>query len=177
VSFHFVRTRVEIALASAPWPEADALILPTNDYLWMATGPALETKMLAGEEAELAAVRLGPIPPGQVMIAPAGSLPLAAIIHTAVMGQDLHVDGPLAAQALAHAVKTAGDRKWSRLLIHSILATGRGTRPEVLRGALSNIVDIFLDETPVRSVTFLVENEAERSVLHEAMLRIVQGHP
>jgi O-acetyl-ADP-ribose deacetylase (regulator of RNase III) len=177
VSFHFVHTRVEIGSASAPWPAADALVLPTNDYLWMATGPALETKKLAGEEAELAAVRMGPIPQGEIAIATAGSLPLDGIIHAAVMGQDLQVDGERAAQALARAMRVAGERKWSRLLVHSLLGTGRGTRPEVVRSALAAIVDIFLDETPLRTVTLLAESDAERSILHEAMMRIVQGHP
>lgn len=177
MSFHFVRTRVDLSAASSPWPEADALVLPTNDYLWMATGPALETKKLAGEEAELAAVRLGPIPAGEIAVAPAGMLPLSGIIHAAVMGQDLILDGDMAAEAVARAIRVAGERKWTRLIIHSFLATGRGTRPESIRGALRAMVEIFLDETPLRSVTLLVENEAERAVLHEAMMRILQEHP
>ena len=177
MSFHFVHTRVDLALASAPWPEADALVLPTNDYLWMATGPALETKKIAGEEAELAAVRLGPIPAGDIAVAPAGALSLSGIIHAAVMGQDLVFDAEMAARALDRAIRFAGERKWNRVLVHSLLATGRGTRPEAIRGPLKAMVEIFLDETPLRSVTLLVENEAERAVLHEALMRILQEHP
>ena len=176
MSFHFVHTRVDISLAGAPWPDADALILPTNDYLWMATGPALETKQRAGEEAELAAVRLGPVPPGDVVVASPGDLPLAGIVHAAVMGQDLEVDGALAAQAMARAVRIAAERKWARLLVHSLLATGRGTRPDVVHGALAAMVDLLLDETPIRTMTLLAENDLERAILHDAMLRIVQGH-
>ena len=65
MSFQFVHTKVMIAPSAPPWPEADALVLPTNDYLWMATGPALDVKQMTGDEIELAAVRQGPVDPGQ----------------------------------------------------------------------------------------------------------------
>lgn len=176
MSFHFVHTRIDMLAASARWPEADALVLPTNDYLWMATGPALETKKIAGEEAELAAVRLGPIPMGDAVVAPAGMLPVSAIVHAAVMGQDLLVDGAAAAAAIERAMNIAAERKWTRLIVHSLLATGRGTRPETIRAHLATMVSHFLDETPLRNVTLLVENDAERAILHEAIMRIVQDH-
>jgi hypothetical protein len=176
VSFHFVHTRIDMLAASARWPEADALILPTNDYLWMATGPALETKKIAGEDAELAAVRLGPIPVGDAVIATPGALPVSAIIHIAVMGQDLMVDGAAAAGAIERALALAAGKRWTKLIVHSLLATGRGTRPDTVRGHLAAMVNHCLDETPLRHVTLLVENDSERAILHEAIMRIVQEH-
>ena len=89
MSFQFVQTKVAITLSESPWPDADALVLPTNDYLWMATGPALEINQRAGEEVEIEAVRQGPIAQGTVAVTSAGPLPFAGIIHAAVMGQEL----------------------------------------------------------------------------------------
>jgi hypothetical protein len=176
VSFHFVRTRVEFSPARLAWPEADALVLPTNDYLWMATGPALEIKKLAGEEVEFSAVRLGPIPLGDVVVGPAGNLPLSGIIHAAVMGQDLQLDTEKAALAIERALQLGVTRKWPRLLLHSLLATGRGTKPEAIRAPLSRLVEFLLEGTSLRSITILLANEGEGPIFHEAMLRIVQGH-
>ncbi len=72
MSFHFVQTRVDIQDPATRWPEADALFLPTNDYLWMAAGPALAVKQAAGAEIELAAVRQGPIGLGEVVVTEGG---------------------------------------------------------------------------------------------------------
>ncbi len=176
MSFHFVRTRVDIALASAPWPGADALVLPTNDYLWMATGPALETKKLAGEEAELAAVRLGPIPQGQVVVAHAGSLPTER-------NHPRRCDGPGSAGRRQRGGPGPGpggaDGGGAKVEPHPRPLDPwprDAERARRLSGAtLAAIVDIFLDDTSLRTVTLLAENDAERSILHEAMMRIVQG--
>jgi O-acetyl-ADP-ribose deacetylase (regulator of RNase III) len=171
-----MHTRVEIALSTAGLPEADGLLLPTNDYLWMAAGPALELKTQAGEEVEIEAVRQGPIALGEVVATAAGSLALSGILHAAVMGQDLHLQEEAAAQAIRKGLAAAGKRKWSRLLVHSFLATGRGTHREVAARVLGALVDELLEGGSLREVTLLASDEAEHGLLHDAMLRIIQGH-
>ena len=174
--FQFVRTRVEIALATAVWPDADVLVLPTNDCLWMAAGPALDVKKAAGAEVELSAVRMGPIPIGENVVTGAGSLPLAGIIHAAVMGQDLQVKDDGAASAIRGSLETAVQKRWVRVLIHSLLATGHRTRPETLRSVIGSLVDSLLEGSPLREVTLLAADQTERTILHEAVLHNIQGH-
>ncbi|MBD3161380.1 MAG: hypothetical protein GF346_04170, partial [Candidatus Eisenbacteria bacterium] len=125
MAFQFLGTRVRIEASGTAWPEADALVLPTNDYLWMAGGPALAIKRAASEVVEQEAVRAGPIALGEAVAASAGSLPLQGIIHAAVMEQDLHVDAEAAERALAAALRIAEEKGWKRLLIHSFTKTGR----------------------------------------------------
>jgi O-acetyl-ADP-ribose deacetylase (regulator of RNase III) len=176
VSFQFVKTRVQISLASGPWPEADALVLPTNDYLWMASGPAGGVKRSAGDEVELAAVRAGPIPVGEVVQTAAGTLPFQAILHVAVMGQDLLVQAPAAAAGLWKAILLAEQKQWSRLIIHSFVTAGRSARPEVAMPALQGLVNGLLDGRAITLLHFLAADEKEKAVLHDALLRIVQKH-
>lgn len=165
-----------IPAAQAGLPEADALVLPTNDYLWMAAGPALDLKKRAGEEVEIEAVRAGPIGLGEVVVTSGGKEKLRAILHAAVMGQELQVDAQAAARAVRSALVLANEKRWERLLVHSFLATGRATRPESLTAALGALVETLLDGSSLRDVTLLAQDDHERSVLHEGLLRIIQSH-
>jgi hypothetical protein len=175
MSFHFMSTDVEILPADAPWPEANALLVPTNDYLWMAEGPALEIKKQAGEEVELEAVRQGPVAMGEIVATGSGSLPFSCILHAAVMGQNLHVDGPAAGQAIRSGIRLASEKRWERLLVHSFLGTGKGTRREAVHEMLVALVDELLEGRPLGCVTLLALQETERAVLHETMLQIIQS--
>lgn len=174
MSFRFMGTDVKIIEAGSHWPEADALLLPTNDYLWMAEGPALDVKQQAGEEVELEAVRSGPVEVGAVVATGPGSLPLSGIVHAAVMGQDLHVDGKAVGKATRGGINLADEKGWQRLLIHSFLGSGRGTRRDVANDLLSAMVEELLDGRRLTEITLLALDESEREVLHEALLHIIQ---
>jgi O-acetyl-ADP-ribose deacetylase (regulator of RNase III) len=178
LSFHFVKTRVQIMAASSPWPEGDALVLPANDYLWMSTGPARAVKQAAGEDVERLAVRAGPIAVGDVVATPAGSLPLQGILHWAVMGQDLALQPEEAAAGLRKAIHAAEQRRWLRLLVHSFTTAGRATRPEAASATILHaLVEELLEGAAITSVMLLAADEKDRKLLHESLLRIVQAHP
>jgi hypothetical protein len=176
VSFQIIRTQVALHLASSPWPEADALVLPTNDYLWMSAGPPLSVKQLAGEEVELSAVRQGPAEPGEVVLTEAGGLPLQGVLHAVVMGQDLAVDPDSSASAMGNALVMAARKKWTRILVHSLLASGRGTRRETVQRWLAALVEHLLAGSDIRHVTLLATDEADRKALHDDLLRAIQKH-
>ena len=84
--------------------------------------------------------------------------------------------GESATKALADGLRIAAERGWGRLLIHSLLASGRHTRPEVLDAPLLSLVNTLLDGSPIREIHLLARDEAERAILHEKILRIIQGH-
>ncbi len=167
---------MEILVAGTTWPEADALILPTNDYLWMATGPAAEVKAKAGAEVEIAAVRQGPIPVGEVVVTEAGGLSLKGILHAAVMGQDREVAPEAAASATRRALEISATRKWGRLLLHSLRATGRSTRRAAVQAGLGAMIEWLLDGPPVQQITLLATDDAEKVELHQDLLRLIQTH-
>ncbi len=139
----------------------------------MASGPALDVKKAAGEEVELAAVRMGPIPLGDVVTTPAGALPFHSILHAAVTGQDLHPNPEAAGRAMGNAIRIAGEKRWKKLLIHSFLG-GRKSGPEILRSAITTLVDSLLDGSSLQQVTLLAADEGERAILHEILLRTIQ---
>ena len=174
MSFQFVHTKLEIILSHAPWPEADALIVPTNDYLWMATGSALETKLAAGEEVETEAVRQGPIALGEIVATGAGGLALKRIIHAAFTGQDLEVEPAAGAEALVRGLALAARHGDARVLIHSILGCARHARPDLLDLPLARLVEHLLDDPPLQKVYLLARDEGERVILHEKVIRIIQ---
>jgi O-acetyl-ADP-ribose deacetylase (regulator of RNase III) len=176
LSFHFVQTRVEIASAKATLPEADALLLPTNDYLWMASGPALDLKKTAGADIEIAAVKLGPIGLGDVVVTAPGSLPVSAILHGAVMGQDLHPTAEAAARAVTRGLEIAHEKKWKRIVIHSLMTAGRRTGPDVVKAAVAALIDALLAGSTLHAVTFLAADDAERAIIHESLLGTIQKH-
>lgn len=145
MAFQFLKTRVSLVLTDAQWPEAEGLLLPSNDYLWMAAGPALTIKQRAGEEVEIEAVRSGPVSLGQVVPTKSGALPFEAILHLAMMGQDLQLTEAAATSAMRAGIREASERKWARVIVHSFLATGRGTHREIAMPVLSTLVDELLE--------------------------------
>jgi len=170
-----MRSQVSIQKCE-PLPEGDVLILPTNDYLWMGAGPGLAVKQAAGEEVELEAVRSGPIALGEIAVTGSGRLGFSGIIHAAVMGQDLLLDEKAAQQALQGGLAEATDRGWGRILIHSFLNAARGTPRQVATPILGRLVELLLAREARRVVTLLAVDDAERAVLHEAMIRVIQTH-
>ena len=66
------------------------------------------------------------------------------------------------------------EKRWERLLVHSLLGTGKGTRHEVVSRMLGALVDDLLEGRRLQSVVLLALDETERAFLHEAVLHIIQ---
>ena len=108
--------------------EADAIANAANDRLWMGAGVAGALKRAGGEEVELEATKLGPIPLGSAVATGAGRLPARWVIHGAVMGQDLRTDADLVART-ARACLELADELGCRSLALPALGTGVGGFP------------------------------------------------
>lgn len=141
----------------------------------MASASALEVKKAAGEDVEIAAVRLGPVGLGEVVMTGAGALPFHGIFHAAIMGQDLQPDADAAAGAVKRALLMVGDRHWKRLLIHSFRGLNQRASAGVIRSVAASLVEGLLEGSTLQQVTFLAADEGERSTLHETLLRTIQG--
>lgn len=165
---------MRVASDRSPWPAADCLFLPANDYLWMSAGIAVEVKRIAGEGVETEAVRLGPISLGEVVATGPGNLPVLGVIHGAVMGQDLILDPEAARRSIIAAICLAESRGWKSLLVHSLLAAGKRPRPDALRPPLEGVVERLLNGSSLRDLILLAHHDDETSIVHQMLLQIIR---
>lgn len=105
--------------------EVDAVVVPSTESLFMTTGSAAAVKRAAGEEVEMAAVRLGPVEPGSAVVTPAGRLPAAHVIHAVAVGHDLKADAARLRGAIDAALGIAEELELSRVAF-APLGTERG---------------------------------------------------
>lgn len=99
-----------------------------NNHLWMGSGVAGALKRAGGAEIESEAMRLGPIPVGTAVATSAGSLPFRAILHGAVMGQDLQTSAELISQTTRACLDLAEDMGLPSLALPAF-GTGVGGFP------------------------------------------------
>jgi O-acetyl-ADP-ribose deacetylase (regulator of RNase III) len=108
--------------------EVEAVANAANDCLWMGAGVAGAIKRAGGEEIELEAMKLGPIPLGSAVATGAGRLAARWVIHGAVMGQDLRTDTGLVRRTTASCLELA-DELGCRSLALPAFGTGVGGFP------------------------------------------------
>lgn len=73
--------------------QVEAIVNAATDKLKMDTGVAADIKSKGGKTIEDEAVKKGPIPVGEAIVTGAGKLKAKHVIHAAVMGADMQVDG------------------------------------------------------------------------------------
>src|SRR5665811_1108770 len=78
--------------------DTDAVTNAANNHLWMGSGVAGAIKAAGGAEIEAEAIAQGPVPVGSAVATSAGRLPYRAVLHGAVMGQDLRTSADLVAR-------------------------------------------------------------------------------
>mgnify|MGYP001588875356 FL=1 len=73
--------------------QVEAIVNAANDKLKMEAGVAADIKSKGGQAIEDEAVKKAPIPVGEAIVTKGGKLKAKYVIHAAVMGADLQVDG------------------------------------------------------------------------------------
>ena len=122
---HLTVAVVEGDITSQP---VDAIVNAANNALWMGSGVAGAIKARGGEAIEREAMAQGPIPVGEAVVTGAGRLPMACVVHAAVMGQDLRTDAALVRRATASALAAARTRGVTSIALPA-LGTGVGGFP------------------------------------------------
>lgn len=115
--------------------EVDAVVVPSTESLFMTTGAAPAVKRAAGEEVEMAAVRLGPVEPGSAVVTPAGRLPASHIIHAVSVGHHLRRDPDRLRAAIGAVLRIADELELSRVAF-APLGTERGVFPPAEAAAM-----------------------------------------
>ena len=113
---------IEVGKGDITGVEVDAIVNTANNELWMGAGVAGAIKRAGGNVIEEEAMNKGPIMPGEAVSTGAGRPPVKAVIHAAVMGQDLRTSDRLIRQATIASLNVA-----EKLQLSSIAFPAFGT--------------------------------------------------
>jgi O-acetyl-ADP-ribose deacetylase len=128
--------------------EVDAIVNAANLSLWMSTGVGGEIKRAGGDAIEFAAVRQAPVPLGEAIVTPAGTLAARAVIHAVSLDRDRRTSGEIIDKAVRSAMARARDLR-IRSIAFPALGTGVGGYPlEEAARVTVNAVRDELDRSP-----------------------------
>jgi len=173
MAFHILNTRLEWLEESQRPASGEALVIPANDHLWMLSGPGLELKRGHGKEFELAAVRLGPLEPGEVAVTAAEAAGFRWLFHAVVMGQDQKWAAGSGYRAARGVVERAAREKVSSLMAYPLYRGVHGKREEAAREMLSGYLEALQEPNTLRQVGILYHDAEEKSLLQETLVRLL----
>ncbi len=99
--------KMEVVQGDITQADTEAIVNAANNHFWMGAGVAGAIKRAGGEVIEAEAVKKGPVLPGEAVYTGAGRLPFKAVIHAAVMGQDLRTSEELIRRATIASLNVA----------------------------------------------------------------------
>jgi O-acetyl-ADP-ribose deacetylase (regulator of RNase III) len=108
--------------------EVDAIVNAANLSLWMSTGVSGEIKRAGGDAIEFAAVRQAPVPLGEAIVTPAGTLAARAVIHAVSLDRDRRTNGEIIDRAVRSAMARARELRVSSVAFPA-MGTGVGGFP------------------------------------------------
>jgi O-acetyl-ADP-ribose deacetylase (regulator of RNase III) len=122
--------------------EVDAIVNPANLSLWMATGVGGAIKRAGGDAIEFAAVRQGPVPLGEAIVTPAGSLAAKSVIHAVSLDRDRRTSATIIEAAVRNAMARARELE-AQSVAFPALGTGVGGFPldEAARVTVATVRD------------------------------------
>ncbi|MBN1594374.1 macro domain-containing protein [candidate division FCPU426 bacterium] len=163
-------TRVEVAVGELAFQAVDALIHPTNNYLWFSSGIAEGLKRRGGEELEEKALALGPIDIGQAVITDGGRLKAKAIIHAAAWAQDMMTQEKTVHRALASALNLARGYNCQTVALPVLgFCTGGFSQPRAIETVFLTVVEHCMQATTLIKILLMVSNKAEEEILNHIL--------
>jgi O-acetyl-ADP-ribose deacetylase (regulator of RNase III) len=150
--------------------EVDAIVSPANVSLWMSTGVSGAIKRAGGDAIEFAAVRQAPVPIGESIVTPAGSLAARAVIHAVSMDHDRRSSGPVIEAAVRSAMARAREIEAGSVAFPA-LGTGVGGFPldEAARITVETVRDELSRSPGIDHVTFALRGAAAYDAFHAAI--------
>src|SRR5688572_6447589 len=141
--------------------EVDAIVNPANLSLWMATGVGGAIKRAGGDEIEFAAVRQAPVPLGESIVTPAGSLAARAVIHAVSLDRVRRTSGPTIEAAVRSAMARAREINATSVAFPA-LGTGVGGFPldEAARITVDTVRDELERSPEIEHVVFALRGAA-----------------
>lgn len=152
LAFSLPPITLEIVEGDISAEDTDVIVNAANNAFWMGSGVAGAIKSRGGREIEQEAMAQGPVEPGVCVKTTAGRLRARAVIHAAVMGQDLETSADLIGRATANALAMA-DASHFRSVALPAFGTGVGGFPldacarlmlEAIRARSSSVTSLRL---------------------------------
>jgi O-acetyl-ADP-ribose deacetylase (regulator of RNase III) len=171
-------TRVFVVSGELAKQAVDALVHPTNNYLWFSSGTSEGLKRFAGEFVETAAINAGPIEIGQAIITPQGRLKCKYLIHAAAWGQDMMTSVPKIHEAVKAALVLADKHHCVSLAIPPVGA--EIVRFPVLHAVQTTFLTVLehcLKTTTLREIRFLAADKIIETLLKRLIETALSAMP
>ena len=158
--------------------EVDAIVNAANLSLWMSTGVGGAIKQAGGEQIEFAAVRQAPVPLGEAIVTPAGSLAANAVIHAVSLDRDRRTSGPVIEAAVRSAMARAREIAATSIAFPA-LGTGVGGFPleEAARITVQTVRDELQRSPAIQHVIFALRGAAVYQAFQAALAAPVAVGP
>jgi O-acetyl-ADP-ribose deacetylase (regulator of RNase III) len=150
--------RLEVCEGDLTQATTVAVANAANNHLWMGAGVAGALKRAGGPEIEEEAMAQGPVAVGSAVITSAGRLPYRAIVHGAVMGQDLRTTPELIARTTRACLEAAEGQGLESLALPAF-GTGVGgvALADAARAMIASAVEFAAGGPRVlRSIVFVL---------------------
>ena len=150
--------------------EVDAIVNPANLSLWMSTGVSGAIKRAGGDAIEFAAVRQAPVPLGEAIVTPAGSLAAKAVIHAVSLDRDRRTSGAVIEAAVRSAMARAREIGATSIAFPA-LGTGVGGFPldEAARITVETVREELARSPNIEHVTFALRGAAAYEAFQTAI--------
>jgi len=159
--------------------EVDAIVNPANLSLWMSTGVGGAIKRAGGDAIEFAAVRQAPVPLGESIVTPAGSLAARAVIHAVSLDRDRRTSAPVIEAAVRSAMARARDISATSIAFPA-LGTGVGGFPldEAAQITVSTVREELARSPGIEHVIFALRGAAAYAAFGVALSCVTaSSHP
>ncbi len=169
--FNIFGTRIDVCIEDPLKVEADGLVIPANDHLWMGAGLAGTVKKEGGEEIEVEAVRQGPAHLGQAVATAGGSLPYRRIYHAVLAEQDLRIHHEQIGPVLAAVFATASKDGIERLAVAPLESEELiGAFHDAARALVTALLEQLDGEGAPQELVLLVSTDEAKDAYRQAFL-------
>jgi O-acetyl-ADP-ribose deacetylase (regulator of RNase III) len=162
------RTELVIEQGNLVDAQADALLLPGNNFLWLGGREALAVKQAAGEVVEEEATAQGPAAIGDVIVTSGGALAVRKLLHAVIVGQDLRATSEGVELAVRTALERTAEARISSLAMACLgLDPGHLDAHKAADAQVGAVIDGLIAGTPLSRVRIVTPDEATHRVFVE----------
>ncbi len=164
------KTKVSVLAGDLALQEVDALIHPTNNFLWFSSGYSENLKRIGGSSIETESLEHGPIEMGQAVVTSAGRLKSRYLINAAAWGQDMRLETRHIRAAVGAALRLASEHACiSAALPPANTGAGGLLLRLAVESTFSSIVEHCWQPTTLQKIIFLARNHAEEEILNQVV--------
>lgn len=172
------KTKLELLEKEFTALKADALVFPTNDYLWMGSPISSTIKKHAGVQVEKEALPQGPAPLGTAIVTSAGSLPYTYLIHAVCMGQDGRIDEKTVKSCILKSLETAETNSCKTIVIIPFFLEHSGASSyKVAESTLEGCIEHCVRKSMIETITIAISEPSLYTIFQDTLARHFSAKP